>query len=84
MTFSIRDLFWLLTLAAVLTTWWVDRSRLSTAKDGFERDAYDMGRYSDPFAEGLVAERYEELRNKYYFKTNVPIPSAPAQNPPKQ
>jgi hypothetical protein len=28
MTFSIRDLLWLMVVAAILTAWWVDRTNL--------------------------------------------------------
>jgi hypothetical protein len=30
---TLRDLFWLVTLAVVLVAWWVDRSRLARERD---------------------------------------------------
>jgi hypothetical protein len=33
MKYSIRDLLWLMFLAAVVVAWWVDRSRLSKEAD---------------------------------------------------
>jgi len=66
MKFSLRDLFLVTVIVAVCLAWCVDRSRLSDARDGFERDAHDLGKYNDPFGGGLPNERFRELHRKYY------------------
>jgi len=66
MTFSIRDLFWFTVVVALAVGWWVDGSGLQSTRDSFERDAHDLGKYSDPFGGGLPNERFKELRRKYY------------------
>jgi hypothetical protein len=38
MTFSIRDLFWLMAVVALVLGWWVDRSRLATELKAFENE----------------------------------------------
>jgi hypothetical protein len=73
MKFSIRDLLWLLTLAAVLTTWWVDRSRLAQ-----EIESQKLEEAKRMYGEAIrMAAGAQSLIN------SPSIPSSPAPNPPK-
>ena len=40
--FTIRDVLWLTVLAAVLVTWWIDRSRLVELRDRSEEAARQL------------------------------------------
>jgi len=76
MRFSIRDLLWLLTLAAVLTTWWVDRSRLAQEIESQKREQLEE-------AKRMYAEAVRMAAEAQAIVNSMPIPSAPAPNPPK-
>jgi hypothetical protein len=73
MKFSIRDLLWLLTLAAVLTAWWVDRSRLAQE---IEREQLEEAKRMYIEAVRMAAEAQAVINS-------LPTSSAPAPRPPK-
>ncbi len=83
MRFSIRDLFLVTAIVALAIAWWVDRSRVASAKREFENDARSMSRFFDanrsPYAGD--AERMEEYFQKYH---GMPTSQAPAPIPPKK
>ena len=83
MKFSIRDLLLVTVIVALAVGWWVDRSRVASAKREFENDARSMSRFFDanrsPYAGD--AERMKEYFQKYH---GLPNSSAPAPNPPKK
>jgi hypothetical protein len=99
MKFSIRDLFLVTLIVAILLAWWLDRSRVALQREAAERmmdEAEKNRRIADKrFTQAkyylqshgyLVAEwgdggvAFADPRNP---GTNLPIPSAPAPNPPK-
>ena len=77
MTFSIRDLFWLLTLAAVLTTWWVDRSRLAQEIESQKREQLEEAKRMYKEAVRMAAEAQAVINS-------LPTSSAPAPSSPMQ
>jgi hypothetical protein len=99
MTFSIRDLFWVLTLAAVLTAWWLDHRRWVPA-DLTEREAERLEWRNKRLEESLgeinrqLAEHGLQIEEKFSrglggrkegYLVVVPLPDsqAPAPNQPK-
>ena len=76
MRFSIRDLLWLLTLAAVLTIWWVDRNRLAQEIESQKREQLEE-------AKRMYAEAVRMAAEAQAVVTSMPIPSAHAPNPSK-
>jgi len=72
--FSIRDLFWLLTSAAVLTTWWVDRSRLAQEIESQKREQLEEAKRMYKEAVRMTAEAQAVINS-------LPTSSAPAPNP---
>ena len=80
MTFSIRDLFWITVVAALVLAWWVDRNRLSREL----RSSVEY-LYADPFmvkpGEGQAAR---EIYWRYHpEKRKMPNSQAPAKIMPK-
>jgi hypothetical protein len=74
MRFSIRDLFWLLTLAAVLTTWWVDRSRLAQEIESQKREQLEE-------AKQMYKEAVRMAAGAQSLINSLPKSPAPAPNP---
>lgn len=72
MKFSIRDLLWLMALAAVLTAWWVDRGRLGQVIETQNREFMRLHEEADRAAAEVQAAI-----------NSLPNSSAPAPNPPK-
>lgn len=73
MKFTIRDLFWLVALAAVLTAWWVDRGRLSRVIESKDREFLRLHEEADKAAAEVQAAINKAL----------PTSPAPAPNPSK-
>jgi len=83
MKFSIRELLLVTVIVALAVGWWVDRSRLVSGKSAIERDAHDLGRFSDPFGGGLPGDRVKELQRKYFpVEGKLPTSQAPAPDQP--
>ena len=82
MKFSIRDLFLVTVIVALVVGWWVDRSQVASAKREFENDARSMSRFFDanrsPYADD--SDRMKEYFQKYH---GMPNSLAPAPNSPK-
>ena len=74
--FSIRDLLWLLTLAAVLTAWLVDRGRLAQVIESQKREQLEEAKRMYGEAVRMAAEAQAVINP-------LPNSSAPAPNPPK-
>jgi hypothetical protein len=55
--FTIRDVFWTITLAAVLVAWWMDHHRLIAMFDDYEQRA------------GIFY--YQQVRNQYDKQINA-------------
>lgn len=86
MRFSLRDMFWITVAVALVLGWWVDRSRLDSAKNEVESDARYLSRNynvdDEPFAQATPKEA--ALYRKYHPKpigssaSVVPTPAAPS------
>ena len=78
MKFSIRDLFLVTVIFALVLGWWLDRSRVASEKQELENDARSMSKFFDanrsPYADD--ADRMKEYYKKYH-----PAPGANAPMP---
>ncbi len=72
MKFSIRDLLWLIALAAVLTAWWIDRGRLALVIESQNQADMRLREEADRAAAAVQAA--------INFASNS---QAPIPNPPK-
>jgi len=79
MTFSIRDLFWLTVVVALMLGWWLDRQYSA-----------DERAIKKQLAEQLRVVTADLIKTKNELRTirdasvkSLPIPSAPVPNPPK-
>ena len=70
MTFSIRDLLWLMVVAAILTAWWLDHK---SARDAHEREWKQLNFELEKLSRDALKAVNELLPNS----------SAPVPNPPK-
>jgi cell division protein FtsB len=75
MRFSIRDLFWIIALAAVLTAWWLDRRQLSQVIEKQNLEAQEVR------AEIVALHANVTAEAKAFFNS-LPTSSAPATNAP--
>jgi len=91
MTFSIRDLLWLMVVAAILTAWWVEHRRQAQVIERLTPTTIDFGfLYGDDpdwkLKEKLLkkeAELMAELERLQYERDALPNSSPPAPNSPK-
>ena len=83
-SFSIRDLFLVTMIVALAVGWWVDKRRivsLERERNEAKDDAtWLANQWQNPFINGEVAVRTEEILKKY---DALPKSSEPAPNPPK-
>jgi len=88
MKFTIRDLFLVTMIVALVLGWLVDHRRAAAAKHEVEKDASALanqlcwsGYVHSEFIDARV-NRYKPMYQKNFFP-ELPEPSAPAPNPPK-
>ena len=73
MRFSIRDLFWLTIVIALVVGWWLDRSRLYRLWD----DEFTL-RIESEAAMAPTPERLRELRKRVMLpNSSAPAPKSP-------
>jgi hypothetical protein len=84
MTFSIRDLFWLVLVVAMGLGWWLERGRASTCKAEAKQLQADLSIAKEEIASSsdLLTKLIEEL--KVRSPASQPKSSAPVPNPPKR
>jgi hypothetical protein len=68
---TLRDLFWLVLVVAVFTSWGIDRSRLATRIDGLEHPAVLPSPYT-----GFDSVQYFPPGPEFPLSKDAPAPSA--------
>ncbi|MCE9529284.1 MAG: hypothetical protein K8R36_24820 [Planctomycetales bacterium] len=68
MKFTIRDLFLVIVIAAILLAWWRDRSSLDLDKRIYESDAHYLSGFFNIDSDAWTDERLKELVLKYHLE----------------
>lgn len=86
---SLRDLFWLILVAAILCGWWVDRRQLTVTpvKSVFATRERLVFEIQIPHAlnlfnatEGRMPKTHEEFMEKIIKANQIPLPELPPDN----